>query len=117
MHTKYLVIGVNAAGFYAIEALRKHDPYGSITAVNGEQYLPNKRTKINKHFSSGKLDIGKFKLAESYGIVSDQGILVNSKMETTVGDIYAAEDKPRAKLYGKAVNEGWENAKVLELLG
>lgn len=65
MYTKYLVIGVNAAGFYAIEALRKHDPTGSVTAVNGEIHLPYKRTKINKQFFPDRLDIDKIQLADS----------------------------------------------------
>jgi NAD(P)H-nitrite reductase large subunit len=64
MQAKYLIIGVNAAGFYAIEALRRHDPSGKIIAVNGEEYLPYKRTKINKKFYPDKLDITKFQLAD-----------------------------------------------------
>ena len=78
MKTKYLVIGVNAAGFFALEALRKHDPYGSITAVNGEEYLPYKRTKVNKHFSSGKLDIDKFKLADTLWYEENKIVLLNN---------------------------------------
>ena len=66
MKTKYLVIGINAAGFYAIEALRKYDPQGSIAAINGERQLPYKRTKVNKHFHPPGLNIEKFYLLFSF---------------------------------------------------
>jgi NAD(P)H-nitrite reductase large subunit len=76
--TKYLIIGVNAAGFYALEALRKYDSYGSITAVNGEEYFPYKRTKINKNFNSDKLKIEKFMLAEPEWYVKNRITLLNN---------------------------------------
>ncbi|MBI9104942.1 MAG: FAD-dependent oxidoreductase [Spirochaetales bacterium] len=60
---KYLIVGVNAAGFCAIETIRRLDPNSEITAVNGEEYLPYKRTKINKLFSENKLDVKNFLLA------------------------------------------------------
>ncbi len=78
MHTKYLVIGVNAAGFYAIEALRKHDPKESIIAVNGEIYPPYKRTKVNKNFYPDKLDIEKFQLADQSWYKNNQITLINN---------------------------------------
>ncbi len=78
MQTKYLVIGVNAAGFYAIEAIRKYDPEGSVTAINEEIYPPYKRTKINKHFYPDNLDAEKFKLIDSSWYKSNQILLMNN---------------------------------------
>lgn len=78
MQTKYLVIGVNAAGFYAIEAIRKIDPEGSITAINGEIYSPYKRTKINKHFYPDNLDAGKFQLTDFSWYKKNQILLMNN---------------------------------------
>jgi len=48
MHTKYLVIGVNAAGFHAMEALREYDSRGSIAAINGELYPDFCSCKVKK---------------------------------------------------------------------
>jgi NAD(P)H-nitrite reductase large subunit len=84
MQTKYLVIGINAAGFYAIEALREHDPQGSIIAVNGEQYMPYKRTKVNKHFHPAKLDVEKFQLADSLWYEKNRIMLMNNTQVTSV---------------------------------
>ena len=84
MHTKYLVIGINAAGFYALEALRKHDPQGSIVAINGEMYLPYKRTKINKHFHPAGLDIEKFQLADPSWYEGNNITLMNNTRVTSV---------------------------------
>lgn len=78
MQTKYLVVGVNAAGFYAIEALRKNDPLGSITAINGEVYSPYKRTKINKHFYPDNLNIDKFQLVDSSWYLENKITLLNN---------------------------------------
>lgn len=77
MQTKYLIIGVNAAGFHAIEALRKYDPIGSIVAVNGESCSPYKRTKINKNFKT-KLDISKFQLSDFSWYEDNNITLLNS---------------------------------------
>ena len=84
MQTKYLVIGINAAGFYAIEVLRKHDPQGSIIAVNGEQYMPYKRTKVNKHFHPAKLDVEKFQLADALWYEKNRITLMNNTLVTSV---------------------------------
>ncbi|MCK5199305.1 MAG: FAD-dependent oxidoreductase, partial [Spirochaetales bacterium] len=84
MHTKYLVIGINAAGFYALEALRKHDPQGSIVAINGEMYLPYKRTKINKHFHPAGLDIEKFQLADPSWYGENRITLLNNTIVTGI---------------------------------
>ena len=61
---KYLIVGINAAGFYAVEKLRELDKDAEITAVNGEPFWPYKRTKVNKSFVPGALDVRKFLLAE-----------------------------------------------------
>ncbi len=84
MQTKYLVIGVNAAGFYALEALRKHDPQGSIVAINGEIHSPYKRTKVNKHFHPAGLDIEKFQLADPSWYEENRIKLMNNTRVTSV---------------------------------
>ncbi|MCF6335466.1 MAG: NAD(P)/FAD-dependent oxidoreductase [Spirochaetales bacterium] len=92
IHTKYLVVGINAAGFYALEVLRRNDPQGSITAVNGEEFLPYKRTKINKHFNKGSLGIEKFYLQESSWYDKNRITLINNVRVTTINpDIKIAE--------------------------
>ena len=78
MQTKYLVIGVNGAGFSAIEALHKYDFKGSIIAINGEKHSPYKRTKINKHFYPSSLNIKKFQLADSSWYSENKITLLNN---------------------------------------
>lgn len=63
MNVKYAVIGTNAAGFYALQALKERDPYASIAAVNGESVFPYKRTRVNKNFFPDTLDINNFLLS------------------------------------------------------
>ena len=83
MNVTYLVIGTNAAGFYAMEKLRELDKEAVIAAVNGEPYLPYKRTKINKNFHSGKLDINTFYLApESWYKENNITLLTNETVDT-----------------------------------
>ncbi|MCK5672709.1 MAG: NAD(P)/FAD-dependent oxidoreductase [Spirochaetales bacterium] len=87
MQAKYLIIGVNAAGFYAIEALRQHDSNSSIIAINGEPHGPYKRTKINKKFWPPNLNIDKYQLAEPSWYKENNITLLNN---TNVASINAS---------------------------
>ncbi len=78
MKSTYLIIGTNAAGFYAMEELKKRDKKAAIIAVNGEPYLPYKRTKINKNFQPGKLDINAFYLAPESWYKENNITLINN---------------------------------------
>jgi len=78
MHAKYLIIGVNAAGFYALETLRKNDPNSSIVAINGEPYGPYKRTKVNKKFFPLNLNIDKYQLAGASWYKENKITLLNN---------------------------------------
>ncbi len=78
MNVKYAVIGTNAAGFYALQALKERDPSASIAAVNGESVLPYKRTQVNKNFFPDTLDINNFLLSPSEWYI-DKGITLFNK--------------------------------------
>lgn len=63
METDFLVLGVNAAGFYALEALAELAPGARISGVNGEPVPPYKRTQVNKLFFPERLSLEECLLA------------------------------------------------------
>jgi len=90
MKNRYLIVGVNGAGFYALERLRALEPNSEITAVNGENYLPYKRTKINKSFFPDKLDVGHFLLAGADWYNANNIKLINGQIVKNI-DIHKNE--------------------------
>ena len=100
MKTKYLVIGVNASGFSALEEIRKHDSNGRIIAVNGENTLPYKRTKINKNFYPLRLDAEKIQLADSDWYIKNNITLINNLKITAIDSVFkTAELENKEKIY------------------
>jgi len=80
METDFLAVGVNAAGFYALEALAELAPGAKITGVNGESVPPYKRTQVNKLFFPERLSLEECLLApESWYRERDITLLQNCR--------------------------------------
>lgn len=60
----YIIIGAGIAGISALEQVRKFKPSAKVCLINGENFLPYKRTKINKSFSD-PIDPSSYFLHES----------------------------------------------------
>ena len=52
-HYTYVVVGGGTAAAYAVEAIRRQDPDGSIVMLSREELPPYDRTKVSKAFMQG----------------------------------------------------------------
>ena len=93
MKTTYLIIGMNACGFYAAQRLVDLDPDAPVIAVDSESSLPYKRTKINKRFDSGDLSPENYLLAPETWY-KEKGITLKTGVSVTALDT----DKKTAQL-------------------
>ncbi|MGB3800136.1 MAG: FAD-dependent oxidoreductase [Lewinella sp.] len=64
-HYTYAVVGGGTAAAYGVEAIRAHDPEGSILMLGEEELPPYDRTKVSKAFMQGDDSVYKLPLRDA----------------------------------------------------